>query len=96
MNQILVSEKLYVTPSVKRKRVVFKGTFFISIFSFVILASYGIYATYDRNRAAAMSGEILANMEFAEIEIQRRTIIEEPIIVILNDSRESYAGKSNN
>ena len=32
MNQILVTEKLYVTPELKRKKKVYKFNFIISIF----------------------------------------------------------------
>lgn len=32
MNQILVTEKLYITPEFKRKRMLYKIEFFLSVF----------------------------------------------------------------
>ena len=89
MNQILVSERMYVTPEIKKKRKLFKGTFLISVFLVCILSSYGIYAEYDRNRTADLSREILANIEFTEPTMQVRTVVDEPIIVILNSNRRA-------
>ena len=44
MNQILVSEKLYVTPDMKKKKKVFRFEFFLSVFLLCALSSYAIYA----------------------------------------------------
>ena len=63
MNQILVSEKVYVTPSMKRKKKFFKFEFFLSIFLVCVLSSYCIYAEYDRNKSEQVSKEILANIQ---------------------------------
>jgi Ser-tRNA(Ala) deacylase AlaX len=85
MNQILVSEKLYVTPDMKRKKKMFKVEFFLSVFFAVVLSSYGIYAEYDRNRAEEVSKEILGNMSFQEEKIITKQIEREEILVILNN-----------
>ena len=58
MNQILVSQKLYVTPDMKRKKKVFKFEFFLSVFLLCALSSYAIYAEYDRNKSEEVSKEI--------------------------------------
>ncbi|MCL2383188.1 MAG: sortase [Oscillospiraceae bacterium] len=89
MNQILIQEKLYVTRAMKRKAKLSKACFFICIFLFVVLSSYGIYAEYDRNRMAELSRDILAGMEFAEPTTQRRTVTQEPIVVVLNADRQA-------
>ena len=65
MNQILVSEKLYVTPELKKKKKVFKFEFFLSVFLLCILSSYAIYAEYDRNKSEQVSKEILKNMGYS-------------------------------
>ena len=83
MNQILVSEKLYVTPAMKRKKNLFKIEFFLSVFLVCTLSSYYIYAEYDRNKSEQVSQEILANMEFQEPEEKL-----ESIVVILNSAFE--------
>ena len=79
MNQILVSEKLYVTPGMKRKKKLFKIEFILSIFLVCLLSSYYIYAEYDRNKSEQVSYEILANITFKEQEEKL-----ESIVVVLN------------
>lgn len=63
MNQILVTEKIYVTPQLKRKKKLFKLEFFLSVFFICILSSYYIYAEYNRNESEQVSQFILAEME---------------------------------
>lgn len=62
MNQILVTEKLYVTPELKKKRKVFKIEFFISVFLVCLLSSYYVYAEYYRNKSEEVSQDILAEV----------------------------------
>ena len=51
MNQILVTEKLYITPEIKRKKRMYKIRFFLSVFLICILFSYYIYAEMIEIRA---------------------------------------------
>lgn len=81
MNQILVSEKVYVTPNMKRKKKLFKIEFFLSVFLVCLLSSYYIYAEYDRNKSAQVSQEILEKMVFEQPEEKL-----EKIVVILNSA----------
>lgn len=60
MNQILVTEKVYVTPELKRKKRMYKFLFMLSIFSIISLFSVYIYAEYDRNKDASISDDILS------------------------------------
>ena len=60
MNQILVTEKIYVTPELKRKKKIYKILFMISIFSIITLFSMYIYAEYDRNKDESISDDILS------------------------------------
>ena len=62
MNQILITEKIYVTPELKRKKVVYKIAFVISIICVVLLSSYYIYGEYDRDKNEEISHEILAGI----------------------------------
>lgn len=84
MNQILVTEKLYITPELKRKKRIYKLEFFLSVFLMFSLFSYGIYAEYDRNKSEAVSKEILAN-----INLNADNTIKQPdndvIVVVLNE-----------
>ncbi len=86
MNQILVSEKLYMTPELKRKKRMYKIDFFISIFLVCILFSYYIYAEYDKNKNEAISKEILSNLNFEDNVADDTTIkfANNSIVVILN------------
>lgn len=59
MNQILVTEKLYITPELKKKKKMYKFNFIISIILIVVLFSFYAYAEYDRNKTADISQEIL-------------------------------------
>ena len=81
MNQILVSQKLYVTPDMKRKKKVFKFEFFLSVFLLCALSSYAIYAEYDRNKSEEVSKEILQEISFQNTT---RIVDEEVIVVRLN------------
>ncbi len=65
MNQILVSEKLYVTPELKKKKKLYKVNFIVSIILVIILFSYYVYAEYDRNESDK-SEEILAGIEVVD------------------------------
>ena len=62
MNQILVTEKLYITPEIKRKKRVYKIRFFLSVFFICILCSYYIYAESDRNKSEEVSHMITADL----------------------------------
>ena len=81
MNQILIDEKLYVTPELKKKKKMFKFEFVLSVFLLCVLSSYAIYAEYDRNKSEQVSQEILAGITF---EPQTEIIEEEVTVVILN------------
>ena len=68
MNQILITQKIYVTPELKKKKKMYKFEFFISIFIICLLFSYYIYAEYDRNKGEKVSQEILANLDLHVVE----------------------------
>ena len=86
MNQILVSEKLYITPELRRKKRMYKIDFFISVFLVCILFSYYIYAEYDKNKSEAISQEILSSLTFSDNLVDDTTIkfSDNSIVVILN------------
>lgn len=91
MNQILVSEKIYVTPELKRKKKFYKFDFFLSVFLVCILFSCYIYAEYDRSKSEAVSQQILKDFEMQLAEIDDSTVTEEDndiILVILNAEPE--------
>lgn len=83
MNQILISEKLYVTPELKRKKKVFRFEFFLSVFLLCILSSYAIYAEYDRNKSEEVSKELLANINYNTIVNEEDKEEDDDVIVVL-------------
>ena len=96
MNQILVTEKLYITPELKRKKKMYKIRFFASIFLIIILCGYYVYAENDRNKSVEVSERILANSWDKNTEKNKenktdtttKNIVNDVIIVTLNE-RES-------
>ena len=81
MNQILVSKKLYVTPAMKKKKKFFKLEFALSVISLIMVSTYGIYASYDRNKSEQVSQEILSSIEYQE---QYETVEEKAIVIVMN------------
>lgn len=66
MNQILVTEKLYITPELRRKKKLYQFNFFLSVFLACVLFSYYIYAEYDRTKNEEVSKEILAGINLTD------------------------------
>lgn len=94
MNQILVTEKLYITPELKKKKKVYKFHFIISIFLVCILTSLYIYAEYDRNKSEEVSQKILADV--SKIIEEDNTIADNNILlVVLDKTEEDYISLEN-
>lgn len=94
MNQILVTQKIYVTPELKRKKKMYKANFFLSVFLVCVLFSYYIYAEYDRNKNEEISKEILASIDLTgnnDIpEYDNTTVkVENNVLIVMLDERES-------
>lgn len=66
MNQILVHEKVIITPEFRRKKKLYKLNFFLSVFLLCTLFSCYIYAEYDRDRSEQVSQVILAGIQKVE------------------------------
>ena len=80
MNQILVSEKVYVTKEMRRKKRIYKTLYIISVIIVIILSLY--YIISERNKIAkeGLSHEILEQIA------NDNTIIEEHTIVVSLDN----------
>lgn len=87
MNQILVTEKLYITPELKRKKKFYQLNFFLSVFLVCILFSCYIYAEYDRNKNEEVSKEILSsiNLISQEEDTQTSAKIEDNVLIVQLD-----------
>ncbi len=96
MIQILVCDKVYVTPEMKRKKLLYKIYFILSVFLVISLCTYYIYAEYDRNKSEQVSQEILEGIDIpidigennTEPTEERVTLEDDVIVVILNDESE--------
>ena len=99
MNQILVSQKLYVTPELKKKKKLYKFNFIVSIMLVIILFSYYVYAEYDRN-SSDKSEQILSQIEVVETEIDTTIAaapikLEDDVLVVVLDEENEEAEEIN-
>lgn len=94
MNQILVTEKLYVTPELKRKKKMYKVQFFISVFLICLLSSYYIYAEYDRNKSEEVSQTLLSEIQTGEDDTTKQSTKNDAIIIVLNEEEAEEAQES--
>ena len=89
MNQILVTEKLYVTPELKRKKKIYKIEFFISILLICLLSSYYIYAEYDRNKSEEVSQVLLSEVQ--QDNTTKTSTENDAIIIVLSEEESDEA-----
>lgn len=89
MNQILISETLYVTPEIRRKKIIYKINFFIALFLMIILFFYYIYAEYDRYLDEQKSEQVLSSLKFTIEEGGDGNIkfSDDKIRVVLNETK---------
>ena len=87
MNQILVTDKLYITPELKRKKKIYKFNFLISVFLVCVLMSLYIYAEYDRNKSEEVSQQILQNMSVQE----DTTVATNNVMIVVLDDDQDYS-----
>ena len=92
MNQILVTQKLYITPELRRKKKMYKVQFFLSVLLVCLLFSYYIYAEFDRSKSEEVSKQILQGIDMSgnavEISTQTDTTVKEYdgiIVVAIED-----------
>lgn len=93
MNQILVSEKLYVTPELKKKKKIYKFNFIISIILVIALFGYYIYGVYERD-SSDKSDEILSQIDINQQEAQVENdstikLQDNVLVVVLNDTNDT-------
>ena len=87
MNQILIHEKVIVTPEFRRKKKIYKLNFFLSVFLVCTLFSCYIYAEYDRTKSEQVSQEILLGMENESQEMKPEDLVsvdEDKLVVKLS------------
>ena len=91
MNQILVTQKLYVTPELKKKKKFYKIHFIISVFLIIALGIVYVYAAYDRDRSEAVSQEVLSGIKMGD-----STTVDDSILVAYLDGRPNTEEEQTN
>lgn len=72
MNQILVTDKIYVTPELKRKKRLYKLNFIFSIIAIVILCSFYVHSEYARNKEQDIAQDLLEGIVEEEMNESER------------------------
>ena len=72
MNQILVTEKLYVTPELRRKKRIYKINFILSIIVIGILCGIYVHSEVERNQEQDISQDILEGIVEEEMNEAER------------------------
>ena len=94
MNQILVTDKVFITPEFKRKKKAYKLNFILSILAVSFLTTYCIYASYERDKGEEVSQMLLSDMQIAEqladtSQTDTSTMrIEDNVIIVVLDPNE--------
>ena len=77
MNQILVTEKLYVTPELRRKKRIYKINFILSIIVIGILCGIYVHNEVERNQEQDISQDILEGIVEEEMNEAERVAANE-------------------
>lgn len=80
MNQILVSDKLYVTNKLKKKKKLYKIEFITSLILVIIFSGWCISREVQKNASEAISQDMLSEFK------SDASTSDEPLIVALNDT----------
>ena len=89
MNQILMSESYSVSPEIKRKRLIYKVNFFISLILIIILFSYYAYAEYSKYVEEEQAKQVLSSINFSieEYDDTNVKLTKDSETIVLDDSR---------
>ena len=94
MNQILVTEKLYVTPELRKKKKAYKIQFIISAILVFILVGYYAYQEYDKYKNEQLSKELLANVDIDSTDDTAMENEGDVLVVILDDNEDNSSNES--
>lgn len=91
MNQILVTDKLYVTQKLRRKKKIYRVEFFISLILVFVFSGWYIYSQVEQNAYESVSQDILNDIDIEEDE----TLAEEQALVVAFDGEnEAVEGEN--
>lgn len=80
MNQILVTDKLYVTQKLKRKKKIYRVEFIASLILVFIFSGWFLHSKFEQNVSEAISQEILDNADIPD-----NTTAEDQALVVAFD-----------
>lgn len=90
MNQILVSEKVYVTEKLKKKKRFYKLLFIFSILAVIALSVYYVYTEYDKRKWESISQDLLQNFTMSNTQNidNDNTVANETLVIALDEEVE--------
>lgn len=91
MNQILVTQKLYVTPELKRKKKFYQIHFLLSIILIAVLGLVYIYGAYEREKSEKVSKEVLSG-----INLDDTTVDDEVLVAYLDGTPDNVVEEQEN
>ena len=80
MNQILVTDRLYVTNKLKKKKKMYKVQFIMSVIFVFLFSGWYVYSEVQKNACEAVSQDILNDISMYN------TISDKPLVVALDDT----------
>ena len=88
MNQILISETLYVTPEIRRKKRIYKIFFIMAMLLVVALSVYYFTSEYLQNKEAEQAEQLLSSINFVidDIDTGEITVHRGSSVVVLNET----------
>lgn len=88
MNQILVTDKLYVTQKLRKKKMRYRIEFVISLICVFIFSGWYIYSEVEKNACEAVSQDILNEISIGDIANDVTTAENDALIVAFDDDTE--------
>ena len=85
MNQILITEKIYITRTLRKKKKLYQVIFMISLVIVTILTGYYIKTEYDQRNSELISQEILKNVSLKSAK-DTTTVKDDVLVVALNEN----------
>lgn len=89
MNQILISETLYVTPEIRRKKRIYKINFIIAIVLVIALSIFYFVSEHLQNQDAEKAEQLLSSINFVidDIDTGEITLSRGSSVVVLNETQ---------
>lgn len=87
MNQLLITNKVYVTPKLKKKKKMYMIKFTMSIFLLIMLGAVYVFGEHKKVKEEKVSQEILADITYSNEE-DKTTINSNTLVAVLSREQE--------